>query len=84
VSKFGLLLASPVAGGVIVVGNCIRCALTDVAPVRTNSIDRQDRDRTLRDTVLLPYFGCFVPIYDEKRSNGISFNQAFCQEKTYI
>jgi hypothetical protein len=67
VSKLGLLLAVPVPGGDIVVGNWIRCAVAGEDDSSTSIINRKNGNRTIRDTILLPFFGRFVPIYKREK-----------------
>ena len=82
-SKFGLVLAVPVAGGDIVVGNWIRCAVAGADHRSVSNINGKNGNRTIRDTILLPNFGRFVPIYKEKRWNRIPLGSGiFCREKT--
>jgi hypothetical protein len=83
VSKFGLVLAVTVPGGDIVVGNWIRCAVAGADHRGTSNINRKNGNRPIRDTILLPNFGRFVPIYKEKRWNRNPLGSGvFYREKT--
>ncbi len=60
-------------------GNWIRCADAGAVLITTASskIRRKGWDLRIRDTVLLPYIGRFVPIYREKMKTHRFGDQAF-------